>query len=126
MHWTTVVPLALSALHAAIAHDEASVVNAARIAALALVMETASNCDAHGLSILLAAPTIAALTVGVGFEILHAVNLGATEQRRAEDLERWRGVQRVALRRDAYQLLRARLGLGSESGVERDGLGEPA
>lgn len=113
IHWTTAVPLGLSMLHAAIAHDEAAVTNAARIATLALLMETLSSCDLHGVSIVLATPTIAALAVGVGFEVMHAANLKVAERQRTDDLARWRGAQRTALRQDAYTLLCARLGVTS-------------
>lgn len=109
MYWTTAVPLGLSMLHVAIAHDEAAVTNAARIAALALLMEAMSNSDLHGISIAIATPTIAALMAGVGFEIMHGASHKVVERRKAEDVARWREVQREALQQDAYRLLATRL-----------------
>jgi len=111
MHWTTVVPLGLCVLHVAIAPDEDTVTHVARIAALALAMEAMSNCSLHGVSILLAAPTIAALAVGVGFETLHAVAAQQSDAARKAARRRWTTLQRDHLRQDAYDLIQMRLAL---------------
>lgn len=108
MHWTTAVPLGLGLLHLAVAHDEASVLHAARLAALAVAMETMSNCDLHGVSLLLAAPTLLAGSMGMGFELLHAATAQRTEQERAAARAKWEALQRERAADDAFKLLACR------------------
>lgn len=108
MHWTTAVPVALSVLHAAIVHDETSALHAARIFALGVAMEVLSNCDLHGVSILLATPTIAALSVGTVFETLHALQTATETPEQAAARERWDAAQRRQLTDDLRALIELR------------------
>lgn len=103
MYWTTAVPFALAALHAAVANDEEAVVNAARIAALAVAMEALSACDLHAASLLIAAPTVLALAAGTACEVLHLRSTAADPAREAA-AARWHAQQRKRLRRALAEL----------------------
>lgn len=114
LHWTTGVLLVLCVLHAVVAahnweRESEAALRAARIAALAVVVEVCSSCDLHVVSLLIAAPTVVALVAGVGFEALHAMRYGSAHRgAQAAAREQWISTQRAMLAVAMRDLLAAR------------------
>lgn len=94
MEWTASVPLALALLHVALAHDEASVTEAAGVVSLAVAMQALSACDLHAVSVAFSAPMVFALAWGVANEALHVSSVLRDNPTRAADEARWRAIQR--------------------------------
>jgi len=123
LHWTTGVLLVLCVLHAVVAaHDwereSKAALKAARVAALAIVVEVCSSCDLHAVSVLLAAPTVVALVAGVGFEALHALRYGSAHRAaQAAAREQWTTSQRGMLAVAMRELLAARTELSRTAPV---------